>query len=432
MASGEPCIGTVASVSELDAKRTHLRNARRATAICPLVECCGHARLSGTIRGVDIADDELAPSLPVRLIAATRCKRAPATRAGARESAHVPERTAERPLLGAPGLAYARNMKAGATKLARTMDTRARSAPVAAPLRRPAFQRLTSELGNRRVGQIVARAREGHTDLPSRRVHPSVALLLASSRGEPRREGAAVLARAVASREGRSLNPNELEEIEGRVARTTRAPARALQRLKITQVTPDFELMLGTCGERNVQWIFSLDKPAPEDGYIVQHITGAEDIVACPGPLKGTMTKTTDFWEAWFVKKGDIVEHMMAAGKFNFTDGSTRGPSPNTVGVQASDGTVKFFGTSTTGDLGKDGVAPADPASKWGPGKVPTSGDLPSTPTKPPWWDNASTEGPAIRQAKSEWNCCGADATRHTSRVTAYPLRPRCEVKDWF
>jgi hypothetical protein len=240
---------------------------------------------------------------------------------------------------------------------------------------------------------------------------------------------AAVLARAVAAREGRSLNPDEQEEIEGRVTPTR---MRTLQRLKITQVTPDVELMLGTCGERNVQWIFSLDKPAPEDGYIVQHITGTEDIVACPGPLTGTMKKTSDFYEAWFVKKGDIVEHMMAAGRFNFTDGSTRGPRPNTVGVQASDGSVKFFGISTTGDLGKDGVAPADPTSKWGPGRVPTSGALPSTATKPAWWDGAAIEGPEVRQAKSEWNCCGADASKHTSRVTAYPKRPRCEVKDWF
>lgn len=325
-------------------------------------------------------------------------------------------------------------MDAAAPRQSQQTDARPRPAPVTTPLQRSALQRLTSDLGNRRMGQMIARAREGEA-VAGRRVHASVASLLASTRGGPARDGAAVLARAVASRtsrEGRSLNPDEQEEIEGRLNRTTRASSPTLQRLKITQVTPDVELMLGTCGERNVQWIFSLDKPAPEDGYIVQHITGNEDIVACPGPLTGTMKKTSDFYEAWFVNKGDIVEHMQAAGRFNFTDGSTRGPRPDTVGVQASDGEVKFFGKSTTGDLGKDGVAPADAASKWGPGKVPTSGDLPSTPTKPAWWDNAPIEGPEVRQAKSEWNCCGADASKHTSRVTAYPKRPRCEVKDWF
>lgn len=98
-----------------------------------------------------------------------------------------------------------------------------------------------------------------------------------------------------------------------------------------------------------------------------------------------------------------------------------------------SDGEVKFFGRSKTGDLGDFNQAPADPASKWGPGKVPTSGALPSTPTKPPWWDDAPIEGPAVRQARSEWDCCDADPDKHTSRVTAYPPRPeRCEVKDWF
>jgi hypothetical protein len=346
----------------------------------------------------------------------------------------VPDRLPQRLLLAPSGAPYAPNMDAAASRQSQPTEARPRSARVTTPLQRSALQRLTSELGNRRVGQIVARAREGEA-VSGPHVHPSVASLLASSRGGPSHEGAAVLARAVAarpSREGRSLNPDELEEIEGRATPTTRTAARTLQRLKITQVTPDVELMLGSCGERNVQWIFSLDKPAPEDGYIVQHITGTEDIVACPGPLTGTMKKTSDFYEAWFVNKGDIVEHMQAAGRFNFTDGSTRGPRPHTVGVQISDGTVKFFGKSTTGDLGKDGVAPADPASKWGPGKVPTSGDLPSTPTKPSWWDKTPIEGPEVRQAKSEWNCCDADAAKHTSRVTAYPKRPRCEVKDWF
>ena len=64
---------------------------------------------------------------------------------------------------------------------------------------------------------------------------------------------------------------------------------------------------------------------------------------------------------------------------------------------------------------------------------MPTSGVLPSTATKPSWWDDASVEKTAVRQARSEWNCCDADAKKHTSRVTAYPPRPsRCEVKDWF
>lgn len=244
---------------------------------------------------------------------------------------------------------------------------------------------------------------------------------------------ASLLARAVSARasrlDGRALTEDPFAEIEGR----RRPPVRALQRLTITQITPDSELRSGKCGQRNVQWIFSLDKPAPEDGYIVQHIEGTEDIAGCPGPRSGTMTKTSDFWEAWFVNRGEIVEWQMRAGNFNFTDGSTRGPAPNKVGLQSSDGTVKFFGKSTTGDLGKDSVAPADPASTWGPGKVPTSGALPSTPTKPAWWDNTPIEGPAVRQARSEWNCCDPDEKKHTSRVTAYPPRPqRCEVKDWF
>src|SRR5262245_2646648 len=98
---------------------------------------------------------------------------------------------------------------------------------------------------------MLARAPDG---MPSGRVHPSVA---------------AMLARTAAPRDGRSLNPNEFEEIEGRGPRLSRTPSRTLQRLKITQITPDSQLSTGDCGARNVQWIFSLDKPAPEDGYIV-------------------------------------------------------------------------------------------------------------------------------------------------------------------
>ena len=319
------------------------------------------------------------------------------------------------PLLAAAGRGYRADVRVAPTQQAQATGERERPAPVTAPLARAELQRLTREMGNRGVGRLVARARNGEDVIPSGLAHPSVASMLATSRGER------ALARAVSSRasraEGRALTEDPLEEIEGRDPRPHRPPVRALQRLKINQVA----LTSGACGQRDVKWTFQLDSPAPEDGYIVQHVEGSEDIAACPGPRSGTMRKTLDFWEAWSVDRGATLEWMQAAGRFTFTDGSTRGATPSRVGVQSTDGTVKFFGKSTTGDLGKDGVAPADPASAWGPGKVPTSGDLPSTPTKPSWWDSTPIEGPAARQARSEWNCCGSDASRHTSTVTAAP-----------
>jgi len=268
------------------------------------------------------------------------------------------------------------------------------AAPARAPLTAPAgpsLQRLARELGNQRFGQLLRLART----------------------------------------EGKSRNPNAelFEEIEGKAA-LTRLPARRLQRVTITQITPDSQLSSGTCGERNVQWIFSLDKPAPEDGYIVQHIVGKEDVVACPGKRTGTMSVKSNFWEAWPVKQGDLVDWTTT--RDGWTDGSTRPPQPGKVGLQTSDGEVKFFTKTKTGDLGDFNAPPAAGTAVWGPGKVPTSGALPSTPTKPAWWDDASPEKTAVRQALSEWDCCGADATKHTTRVYAYPPRERCEVKDWF
>jgi hypothetical protein len=354
------------------------------------------------------------------------------------------------------------------------------------------LQRLSAELGNRSLGRLVARTHAHDRVVPNGVLDSALEATMAASRapGRPLNVGAshvpdssqtehsAALARAVSARvptagstietldpddvlvdgiegkslnpnevpvegiEGKSLNPNEVpaEGVEGRPGRVGTAPslhrrralaAATLQRLTITQVTPDSDLKRGTCGERNVQWIFALDKPAPERGYIVQHIRGNQDIAACPGHRSGKMTQTSNFWEAWPIKKGDLVDWTTT--RDGWTDGSTRAPAANTVGEQVSDGEVKFFARSKTGDLGDFNQAPAHAASKWGPGKVPTSGALPSTPTKPPWWDDAPLEGPAVRQARSEWDCCDADPSKHMSRVTAYPPRPeRCEVKDWF
>jgi hypothetical protein len=342
---------------------------------------------------------------------------------------------------------------------------------------RAPLQRLSAELGNRGFGHLVARTRARDRVVPSGLLDGEVEAAIAASRAAGRplnlgvsrvpdsslAEHSAALARVVSARaatpgsaikgpsldevpadgiDGKSLNPNEvpIEGIEGHPGHVGPAPSlrrrrtlatRALQRLTITQLTPDSDLRRGTCGERNVQWIFALDKPASEDGYIVQHIQGNQDIAPCPGPRSGRMTQTSNFWEAWPIKTGDLVDWTTT--RDGWTDGSTRPPAAHTVGEQVSDGEVKFFGRSKTGDLGDFNQAPADPASKWGPGKVPTSGALPSTPTKPPWWDDAPIEGPAVRQARSEWDCCDADPDKHTSRVTAYPPRPeRCEVKDWF
>ncbi len=233
------------------------------------------------------------------------------------------------------------------------------------------------------------------------------ASLLALQRRAGNAAVGALLRRGPHEGKGLRAEPDLTEELEGKAAR------RSLQRLTVKQ----HSFHQGTCGERNVQWVFSLDNPAPADGYIVQHITASELMGTCPNPVQGPAAPTQEFWEAWFVRRGAKVDWTTTRDAW--TDGSVRPARPGSVGMQVSDGTLKFFPKSKTGDLGDFGVAPADPASAWGPGKVPTSGALPSTPTKPSWWDDTPGEGPVVRFAESRWNCCGADASKHTSTVTA-------------
>jgi hypothetical protein len=224
-----------------------------------------------------------------------------------------------------------------------------------------------------------------------------------------RTAGNAAVSRALRAREGKALNPDAdvLDQLDGR--------RRLLQRLTIKQ----YAMTKGTCGERNVQWVFSLDKEAPEDGYIVQHVVQSESVATCPDRAKGAPKVAAEYWEAWFVKKGDKLDWTTVRDKW--TDSSARPQLNNQNGTQISSGEVKFFKKSTTGDLGDFGTAPADPHSDWGPGKVPSAGALPSTAKKPSWWDTTPVEGPASRRATSKWDCCDADASKHTNDVTAEP-----------
>jgi hypothetical protein len=188
----------------------------------------------------------------------------------------------------------------------------------------------------------------------------------------------------------------------------------SIQKLDLTR----HSFSKGLCGERNIQWVFALSSPAPEDGYIVQHIKSLETTAACPSDIRHTeLAPKLEFWEAWKIKKGDKVDWTTTRDAW--TDGSTRGPQSNSSGTQTSLGKVKFFLQSVTGDLGDFGVAPTG-ASDWGPGKEPTSGDLPSTKSKPSWWDGTPTEGPKSRWASSWWNCCG-EISGHFSIVDSNP-----------
>lgn len=197
------------------------------------------------------------------------------------------------------------------------------------------------------------------------------------------------------SAEGKHLLAHELTH-------TIQQNRDVVRRLSISVQSP---LARGPCGQRRVRWIFALGSPAPADGYIVQQVDEYNEESECPSFGRCLARPTSTFWEAWFVNRGDTHEHLHAT--LGFTDQSAFGGSPDKAGYRVHNGEVKFFRKSVTGDLGKDGVAPASPNGGWGPGNVPITGDLPSTSTPPPWWGNAPTEGPVTRQAYSAWRCCG-------------------------
>jgi hypothetical protein len=210
------------------------------------------------------------------------------------------------------------------------------------------------------------------------------------------------------TREGKHLLAHELTH-------TLQQSGSQIRRLS---VTPN-EFTPGDCGARRVRWIFSLDNPAPADGYIVQQVTALQTIEDCPSNVGSiSLTPTIKFWEAWVVNAGDTHESLHSS--FGYTDESSRPPEPTKSGMQASLGTIKFFPRSVTGDLGRDGVAPSTPGSPWGPGNAPPSQSLPSSLTQPAWWNATPTEGPARRWASSWWNCCGPEAS-HFSKIDASP-----------
>jgi hypothetical protein len=236
---------------------------------------------------------------------------------------------------------------------------------------------------------------------------------------------AGLLARAVAARATTDADPHEpaeaaepLRDVPPAIAdgpQISRMSDRRLQRLTVTE----HSFKEGKCGARRVEWIFSLDKPAPEDGYIVQQIDTTQSVATCPTVASATTVAVSPFWEAWLVKKGDKVDWTTTRDVW--TDGSERSAQPSTNGQLDDFGTIKFFAKSVTGDLGDFGKKSGDGSSDWSPGKEPQSGGLPSTRTKPKWWDGTPVEGPAFRSAKAVWNCCSSKASEHTNVVTRIP-----------
>ena len=145
------------------------------------------------------------------------------------------------------------------------------------------------------------------------------------------------------------------------------------------------------CGSANdVEFVFVLDKPAAEDGYIVQENIADIPWDTCDAIVHGNIW-TDHYWEAWFVP----------ANSTGPASDQVRWPGKNkTSGAGGVDGTIKFFFKSHQG---------VDDLKDWTT-KIssPSSLDLPSTRARPDWWSDPSDNGErdATRSVHTTWDCC--------------------------
>jgi RHS repeat-associated protein len=163
----------------------------------------------------------------------------------------------------------------------------------------------------------------------------------------------------------------------------------------------------GACGTYAKYWTFILGRPAPCDGYIVQQVT-TRDIFALCG--KTPKVNNFVFWEAWPISAGMTQSTSVGTGPYgtSYTDADIVINPANSWGYHAVRGDIKFFCSSTVGELQESGFEP---------GRVPASGNLLSTYNAPGWWDLPSDNGEAAasRFASSSWNCCCDKANQYNN-----------------
>jgi len=195
--------------------------------------------------------------------------------------------------------------------------------------------------------------------------------------------------------------------------------ADVLGQIKVSTLTSPDKLT-STCGSvEDVRWDFTLDKSAPQEGYIVQEVTIEVPNDDC-GIVNGDFGEPV-YWEAWFVHKGDSIQS--AEGKYHYTDQAIEPAHVGTKGQGKFLGEIKCFFKTRTLDLGEPGTEPPTPPTA--PGwelrhSTLTSGILPPTRIEPTWWDDPpdAEEKPARRSVNTTWDCCCKDAY---SRIVVAP-----------
>jgi hypothetical protein len=178
----------------------------------------------------------------------------------------------------------------------------------------------------------------------------------------------------------------------------------------------------GNCGQFSIEWSFLLQNPAPDYGYIVQHVTLSGSMSDCLG--NNVPIKRYDYWEAFPIDKQAT---RMAGGYTDTWAWSPPAPSPlgpgpfgdtGSRGEVTLTGQAKFFLSTTTGDLGTIG-SPASPLyPPWTLGGDDTiSGSAPSTTVQPTWWNDPAQEMTGVRSVKAKWSCC-CPSTDHLTKLT--------------
>jgi RHS repeat-associated protein len=160
-----------------------------------------------------------------------------------------------------------------------------------------------------------------------------------------------------------------------------------------------------------VKWTFSMFGPAPCNGFFVQQVT-----VRCSiGPCGRTPTADTYvYWEAWRVFQGRFKSAVQKS-----QDTFQHAIRGCTDGEYEQSGEIRFYCNTA---MGIPATTISDVIPGWDPpfGARPnypslaspcstTPGVLPSTGTKPGFWDTGRIVAYSYRWARTKWRCCPDD-----------------------
>lgn len=162
------------------------------------------------------------------------------------------------------------------------------------------------------------------------------------------------------------------------------------------------------CGDVvNAEWTFTLSKPAPCKGWIVQKVDVTCSYQACTCPTNPSSWPFS-YWEAWPIAHGGTT----AVDDYGWNTGTwATGTCHMKSGQYGQTTTIKFF--CQDADPKRHLIGVGDLSQQWhqhffGPPNICNTwtGSLPGTSTKPSWWDSLSVDGIANRGAWTGWSCC--------------------------